>query len=52
MTMNTASRLSSSSTDSTSVVMVVKPNLRWALSPDSAFVVATDTSSTPELSRR
>ena len=50
--MNTASRVSSSSTDSTLVVMVPKPNLRWAFSPDSALVVATEASSTPELSFR
>jgi hypothetical protein len=50
--MKTASRDSSSRTASTFVVIVAKRNFRCALSPDRAFVVATDTSSTPGLSRR
>ena len=36
----------------TLVVIVANPNLRCALSPDSDFVVATETSSTSDPSRR
>ena len=46
MTTKTASRVSSSRTASTLVETVRNPNLRWALTPESDVVVATETSST------